>query len=115
MEYIIFLSCVFIAIFGVMWKNLRTAKEAIRNLTHANVVMYDEFEAELAVLREEPDKDSRTIFEQTLADFHNPSLIEEMYTYCPVETCRREYLRIDQPRHICLACGIRFYESPMAA
>ena len=39
MEYIIFLSCVFIAIFGVMWKNLRTAKEAIRNLTHANVVM----------------------------------------------------------------------------
>ena len=115
MEYIILLTCVFIGILGVMWKNLRAAKEAIRNLTHANVVMYDEFEAELALLREEPDKDSRTIFEKTLADFHNPSLIEEMYVACPVESCRWEYLLIDKPHHICRECGTRFYEFPTAA
>ena len=115
MEYIIFLSCVFIAIFGVMWKNLRTAKEAIRNLTHANVVMYDEFEAELALLREEPEKDSRTIFEKTLADFHNPALIEDMYVACPSAECGWEYLRIDQPHHICRECGTWSHKFPMAA
>ena len=115
MEYIIILSCVFVAIFGVMLKNLRTEKEAIRNLTHANVVMYDEFEAELAVLREEPVKDPRTIFEKTLSDFSNPSLIEEMYVACPSAECGWEYLRIDQPRHICLACGMRFHEDRKAA
>ena len=115
MEYIIILTCVFVSALGVMWKNLRTAKEAIRNLTHANVVMYDEFEAELAVLREEPVKDPRTIFEKTLADFHNPSLIEEMYVACPAEDCRREYLRIDKPVHICRECGTSFYDLPTAA
>ena len=115
MEYIIILTCVFVSVLGVMWKNLRTAKEAIRNLTHANVVMYDEFEAELAVLREEPVKDPRTIFEKTLSDFSNPSLIEEMYVACPSAECGWEYLRIDQPRHICRECGTRFYEIPTAA
>ena len=63
MEYIILLTCVFVSILGVMWKNLRAAKETIRNLTQANVVLYEEFEAELAILREEPVKDPRTIFE----------------------------------------------------
>ena len=115
MEYIILLTCVFVSILGVLWKALRTAKEAIRNLTHANVVMYDEFEAELAILREEPVKDPRTIFEKTLADFSNPSLIEEMYVACLSAECDMEYLRIDQPRHICRECGTRFHEFPMAA
>ena len=115
MEYIIILTCVFVSILGVMWKNLRAAKEAIRNLTHANVVMYDEFEAELAVLREEPVKDPRTIFEKTLSDFSNPSLIEEMYVACPSAECDMEYLRIDRPLHICIECGTRFHELPMAA
>ena len=115
MEYIIILTCVFVSVLGVMWKNLRAAKEAIRNLTHANVVLYDEFEAELAVLREKPDVDSRTIFEKTLSDFSNPSLIEEMYVACPSAECDREYLRIDQPRHICRECGMRFYDLPTAA
>ena len=98
-----------------MWKNLRAAKETMQLLSQANVILYDEFEAELAVLREKPDVDSRTIFEKTLADFHNPSLITETYISCPSAECGWEYLRIDQPRHICLACGIRFYEPPMAA
>ena len=115
MEYIIILTCVFVSILGVMWKNLRSAKETIRNLTQANVVLYEEFEAELNVLREAPVSDPRSIFEQTLADFSNPSLIEEMYVACPSAECDREYLRIDQPRHICHECGTRFYELPMAA
>ena len=115
MEYIILLSFVFIAILGVMLKNLRAAKETMQLLSQANVILYDEFEAELAVLREKPEKDSRTIFEKTLADFHNPSLIEEMYVACPVESCRREYLLIDKPHHICRECGTRFYEFPTAA
>lgn len=115
MEYIIILTCVFVSVLGVMWKNLRAAKETMQLLSQANVILYNEFEAELALLREAPDRDSRSIFEQTLADFHNPSLITEMYVSCPSAECGWEYLRIDQPRHICLACGIRFYESPMAA
>ena len=115
MEYIIILICVFVSILGVMWKNLRAEKEKTQLLTQANVVMYDEFEVELAILREPPVKDSRTIFEKTLADFSNPSLIEEMYVACPSAECGWEYLRIDQPRHICRECGTRFYELPMAA
>ena len=115
MEYIIILTCVFVSILGVMWKNLRAAKETIRNLTHANVVMYDEFEAELAVLREEPVKDPRTIFEKTLSDFSNPSLIEDMYVACPSAECDMEYLRNDRPLHICHECGTRFYEGRKAA
>ena len=115
MEYIIILTCVFVSALGVMWKNLRTAKEAIRNLTHANVVMYDEFEAELTVLREEPVKDPRTIYEKTLADFHNPALIEDLYVSGPSAECGWEYLRIDKSHHICRECGTRFYEHPMAA
>ena len=115
MEYIIILTCVFVSILGVMWKNLRAAKEAIRNLTQANVVLYDEFEAELAVLREEPVSDPRTIFEKTLSDFSNPSLIEDMYVACPSSECDMEYLRNDRPLHICHECGTRFYELPMAA
>ena len=115
MEYIIVLTCVFIAILGVMWKNLRAAKETMQLLTQANVVLYDEFEAELAVLREEPVNDPRTIFEKTLADFSNPSLIEEMYVACPSAECGWEYLRIDQSHHICRECGTRFHKIPMAA
>ena len=115
MEYIIILTCVFVSVLGVMWKNLRAAKETMQLLTQANVVLYDEFEAELAILREESVKDPRTIFEKTLSDFSNPSLIEEMYVACPSAECDREYLRIDQPRHICRECGMRFYEFPTAA
>ena len=115
MEYIILLSFVFIGVVGVMWRNLRAAKETNRNLTQANVILYDEFEAELALLREEPEKDSRTIYEKTLADFHNPALIEDLYVSCPSAECGLEYLRIDQPRHICRECGMRFYEFPTAA
>lgn len=115
MEYIIIVSCVFVCVFMITRHKHKKTTETIRNLTQANVVLYEEFEAELALLREEPEKDSRTIFEKTLADFHNPSLIEEMYTYCPVETCRREYLLIDKPHHICRECGTLFYEPPMAA
>ena len=115
MEYTIIVSCVFVCVFMITRHNHKKTTETIRNLTQANVILYDEFEAELAVLREKPDVDSRTIFEKTLADFHNPSLIEEMYVACPVESCRREYLRIDKPHHICRECGTRFYEFPTAA
>ena len=115
MEYIILLSFVFIAILGVMLKNLRAAKETMQLLSQANVILYDEFEAELAVLREKPEKDSRTIFEKTLADFHNPALIEEMYVACPSAECGMEYLRNDRPLHICHECGTRFHKFPMAA
>ena len=115
MEYTIIVSCVFVCVFMIARHNHKKTTETIRNLTQANVVLYEEFEAELAVLREKPDVDSRTIFEQTLADFPNPSLIEELYVACPSTECDMEYLRIDQPRHICLECGTRFYELPMAA
>ena len=115
MEYIILLSFVFIAILGVMWKNLRAAKETMQLLTQANVVLYDEFEAELAVLREESVKDPRTIFEKTLSDFSNPSLIEDMYVACPSAECGMEYLRNDRPLHICHECGTRFHKFPTAA
>lgn len=115
MEYIILLSFIFIGALGIVLKALRKANEELRNLYHANVVLNDEFEAELAVLRAEPVNDPRTIFEKTLADFHNPSLIEEMYVACPAEDCRREYLRIDKPVHICRECGTSFYDLPTAA
>ena len=115
MEYIITLAGVFVCVLLITRHNHKKTTETIRNLTQANVVLYEEFDAELNVLREAPVSDPRTIFEQTLSDFPNPSLIEEVYVSCPSAECGWEYLRIDQPRHICRECGMRFYDLPTAA
>lgn len=115
MEYIIIAACLVICAGMLMRHNLKKSNETIDNLAHANVVLQEEFDAELARIREETAKDPRTIFEKTLEDFLNPSLIKEMYVSCPSEDCDEQYLRIDKSLYVCRACGKRFHDLPLAA
>lgn len=116
MELTIIVTCVFVSVLMIMRHNHKKTTETIKNLAQANVVVHEEFEAELERIRQETAKDPRTLFEKTLADFSNPSLIEDMYVTCPAKGCEEEYLRIDQPLYVCRACGKRsFRDFPMSA
>lgn len=115
MEYIIIAACLVICASMLMRHNHKKSNETIDNLAHANEVMQEEFDAELERIREETAKDPRTIFEKTLEDFLNPSLIEDMYVACPNEDCQEQYLRIDKPLYVCRGCGERYHDFPFAA